>query len=116
MPSSRFLVAGRRSKAAGQSESGPDRIVLVGVLAKWQRQGKCRAGTDPGASCLDTSSVELDQFSVMAKSESEAAVQPRRRGIPLSEALENVRQDLRCNADSRIGDRDLDRLSAFAAP
>ena len=58
--------------------------------------------------------MKLYQLLGDGQAEPEAAVQPRRGGITLSEALENVRQDLRGNADSRIGDRDLDVLRRSA--
>ena len=55
--------------------------------------------------------VLLDEVPRDREAEAEAAVEARGATVGLSEAVEHERQELRSDADSRVPDRDLDRVA-----
>src|SRR6185503_14066597 len=72
-----------------------------------------RAPGDAGALGDDRSTVKLDEVTHDRQPEAEPAIWPRRPGLGLAEALEDVRQEGSLDADAGVGDEEIDGAVAL---
>ena len=73
-----------------------------------QRHGEGRALALAGALGPDAAAVHLDELLDDGEPQAQAAVPPRRAGVGLAEAVEDVREELGLDAHAGVDDADLD--------
>src|SRR5207249_5516163 len=83
----------------------------LGGAGQQEREGdrEHRPLTDAGAVGVDRSTVELDEVTDDRQAQPEPSMAAPESGVPLTEALEDVGQNLRRNALTRVADADLDQ-------
>src|SRR5262249_12081981 len=70
----------------------------------------------PRARCLNRAAVHLDHITDDGQTEAQAAILACRCAVRLPESIEDIRQKMRINSHSRIGDGNLDLIVGPAQP
>src|ERR671926_319942 len=78
----------------------------LGRCMQRQADRESRAAPRACALSLDRAAVQLDQLTHDGETETETAVHARHARIGLAEAVEDVRQKLRCDAFAGVRDHD----------